>query len=472
MYEQLNFETLLDIIQLSNKCIMADAFVCNRSIDFAKYINTTFNKNIKYTCNEYVNYDKTAVILGIAKSFNALQELQLKFINHILDALTANKKICVSLGSRTFKEVLFEAIRQRFGDDFIKNQILHYDVNSDDEVMKQLDDVTTNWGKLIIRMIAFTTKITCGIDFSTIGIVDRTYIYATSFNPIARDLIQSHFRVRHTNENKIYVAIYAGITTNLEETPTLIQEIKKHQIIDKKFHSFEKVDIYRKIADYNALEETLGRYAYDKMFLYYLKKTGYNIVYDKLDSTNENKIDTKELKNAIFTKNFISDYNSDKQIAKYLADDIIKKIKKSQASKSEMVKLEAYKFYTYIIKKTTLLENTDDDIIKITTPEFIEECKTNATNYDLSLRDYLECNLYNTYKFKRHIRDNIDNMILEAKKIDINEFIKFNRNEVNTKRKYIMKLESIKNLCTTLNIKNTYDTVRLTKNENSIIRLL
>ena len=458
-----NFATLIKMIKLCDKFVMADAFVLARSVNFTKEIQKLTNTKIMMSINEYMHLERTAIILGISTHPIAMERLQVKLLEHIIKSLRDNKKICVCIWSKTFKQVILEAVKKDFGVKYLENSIKNYDGDSDNIVMKDIEDVTKAWSPPEIRMVIYTSKITVGVDFSEKDVFDRTYVYGSSSCPIARDMLQGHFRVRHLKENTIYVAIHAD-STFAHRYASLTQETTKNRFIDNKFNT-QSNNLYKMVCDYNSLEEEIGRYAYDKVFLRMLKDTGYTIEYDTHYEENDTTI-LKELKLEAYTSNLIKNYHCLKELRDDDYTIFIKieelqfKVMKGKATKKECLMLNAYNFNKFIIGNTWMNELKDDEILElITNPELFKKLTTAAIACDLPLKIYIESELFNIYYFKREKKQQIINMIKELKKIDIVNLMRTNRNKVKSDQKEILKLESIRHLCNFLQLKNSIDTL-------------
>ena len=457
---QNNFNTLIDIIKLCDKFVMADAFVLARAVSFARELRTITNEKMMISVNEYTHTDRTAIILGISTHARAMEILQVKLLEHILQSLREKKKICACIWSKTFKQVILEAIKKEFGVEFLENSVKNYDGDSDNIVMKDIEDVTKAWSPSEIRLVIYTSKITVGVDFSEEDIFDRTYVYGSSACPIARDMLQGHFRIRNLKEKTIYVAIHADSTFENRHA-SLTQETNKNRFIDNKFNT-QSNDLYKKICDYNSLEEEIGRYAYDKVFLHMLKATGYKIEYDQNYEDKDTTI-LKELKIETYTSNLIKNYHCLKELRDddyhvFIKIEELKfKVIKGKATKQECLMLDAYNFDRFIIGNTWMKEINDDELCELVTN--IEILKTSAVASDLSLKLYIETQLFNMYQFKRVKKQQIINMVKEVKKIDIINLMNKSRNKVKSDQKDIMKLESIQHLCNFLQLKNSIDTL-------------
>jgi hypothetical protein len=449
-----NFRTLLDIINYSKKFIMADAFVMQRSIKFAKKIEEMFDKKVRYSMNAYKQEGRIAVVLGNAKSANHLVALQNRFMSHLIDSLSKGKKLCAIVASKSYKRALLMAIRQKLGESFMQN-IRHYDADSGIQEIEELKMVSHVWGDPDVKLVLYTTKITVGIDFSIPDVFDLCYVFGMSTCPIARDLIQSHFRVRHLKDNKIYVALYSGCPYLIKSS--LANESRKNAYINDKFENVEEEELFNSINNFNSLEEHVGKYAYSEIFIKLLEDTGYDIQYE--EQAFESDIDIKKLHEDAFRDMYVQHYNDFKLIPLTKADDIRLKVMAGKAETIESLQLHAYNFYRFVIRRTQFYKTSEEDLEKLLKESNCEynTIKAKAQSYGLSLKDHIETELFNLYYIRREIRIFIDNVLTESKcdNVEIELFV--HQKSVKAVQKDVMKLESIKNMCLCLGLQNSID---------------
>jgi hypothetical protein len=452
-YSKENFKTMLDIIKLSKKFVMTDAYVLARSATFASTIRELFNKKVKLVVNNYTYPERKAVILGIAKNPNSRELLERKLISQIITSLKNGKKIYLCVWSKTFERLIIEAIKQELGEDFVTNHVKYYDSTVNATVMKDLENVTKSWSGPKVKFVLFTGKITVGVDFSKKGEFDDGFIFGSSMCPIARDIIQGHFRVREVKSNTIYVALYAD--PNVEIKHTLQMENRKNNFIRDYFDSNE-YDFYDKICDYNTLESHIGIHAYDKIFLHFLKEVGYTIEYDNKKS--DNNIDIDYLKNSYLKANIVKNYQNLKRLENYQIryDELQQKIIKKTTTDLEVSIWESYNFYIYIVANTILLHLEEDKITDIIGKKIFKNWKNEAI--DITINQYIENNLFNLYYLQKDKQIYLINMVTEWKNEVINYYIMNNREKVIARQKEVLKLAYIKDLCLKLELKHSYDT--------------
>jgi hypothetical protein len=270
-----SFKAFIKILTRSKNSIMADAFITNRTIEFCKSLDL----NYKFEVNTFnPNSHITAHILGIARSPTQVPGLKQTFLEHIKDSIKKGKKLCIASSSLKFNK---EEICKRINLDI--DSIIQYDSKEDDSLITNLKNVRETWSDPKIRLIIYTTIITVGVSFDIPNIFDNIYIYGTSNCPIARDLLQSHFRVRHIKDPHIYISLNAS--TNGSKPSNLngiygfqgrLKELLNEYQLDQESIEMEK--IYKQLGAYNELEESLGKTRFEDIFMHWLKRVGYKII--------------------------------------------------------------------------------------------------------------------------------------------------------------------------------------------------
>ena len=453
-----NFNTLIDLFHYAKKFVIADAYLMQRSLSFAKDVSDICKKKIIYNVNEYKEIGRVAKVLGNAKTLYELPTLQSKFMNHMIKSLKEGKKIVAAVGSKTYMENLKAGILEAMGPDF-DSKIRMYSSKSGDDIMNDLKDINKAWADPNIMLVIYTTKITVGVDFNLKDVFDCCYIYGTSTCPIARDLMQSHFRVRHLKDNVVYIALFSGGAHIIK--PTFDNEYRKSIFIDNIFHvPFEnETNPYMKVTLFNSFEEQVGKFAYDEMFFKLLKDTGYEMRYD--DYEVEVTIEMERAKAAAQEGAYIMNYIDIKNLSELKAIDIEKKAKSGKASSLELLQLQAYNFDRFVVKTTKLPKMSNEDIEKLmkelSHQDDYDAFATKAMNAKMTLMQLIETDLYNMYYNKRDIRTCIENVIKEKKCSNIKITIRNNKDSVKATQKEVMKLEKIKHLCSVLGLGSSID---------------
>ena len=283
------FQVFMELLASSGKIVMADAFITNRTMSLCTNVLIKQHKrhvNVEINAHN-PNGNINANIIGIARNTDALIVLKNTFTNHLIENLKANKKICVVVSSKDFKDHIVDLAIKLLGYQHGVN-VLSYDRDTSDEDINNLAQVKYVWGRDAVRLVIYTTKITVGINFDVMDKFDNIYIYGSVQCPIARDLLQSHFRVRNIIDKNIYVALNCCYIPealpkdkcNIQFATFFISNIKNRFGFNELYQDSTVMGNYVNIAQYNFLEEIIGHALYADVFKYFLKATGYNIVLD------------------------------------------------------------------------------------------------------------------------------------------------------------------------------------------------
>ena len=422
-------------MKCKNKIICADAYLSNRTIDF-------FNENYKHE-------KKTIIINNVPtnerKAF-LLHEQQ--YYYYMKKALENNEKIYCVFGS---EKKMRKTIKKLEDDGILKeDERLYYCSSCDDKNKKLLLDVNEHWKKY--KAVFTTATITIGVSFKEFHF-NKTFIIGYP-SCTARDLFQSHQRVRNLIDNEIYFTlpkktsynyIYGLCSYYLSFYFNFDDEIKNNydiqykllqKIKDKinncngycelyKGQNLKKVEEYeiflknlkelpedlKKIKQYNLLEYIINGLYYNYSFYYFLNKCNYKINkdffidFEQLDKDikektqgninyfeHETRYDMKDEEEYRRTdKELLNDYNY---------KEVYEKIKNSIATEEEKYKMNRYYFNKLL---------TNQEIINI------------------DLFDYLYKEFWDN-RFNQHIIKNIKSEVLNKF-----EFIKINDNEYREK---------------------------------------
>jgi hypothetical protein len=187
--KMINWERFIDIIKSADKVIFLDAFTSKLTIDFINSINNTDN---------IINYD----IIELKQS-NVNRNIYFKstfesWCGSIINSLKENKKTFIFY---PFKDgckdyVSMENLKAIFENNTNKKGIC-YNGDSDDKILKTLDDVNTHWNDADFVMT--NNKINVGINYEKFDF-DSVYLSIAGFSS-PRDIIQFSYRCRHIKSN-------------------------------------------------------------------------------------------------------------------------------------------------------------------------------------------------------------------------------------------------------------------------------
>ena len=472
---ELCFQVFMDLLATSKRIIMADAFITNRTLSLcSETLIKEYNRKVNLEINMYnPNSQITANIIGVANNSDKVVEIKEAFVDHMIAKLKDNKKLCVVVSSKLYKDQIISRLTQEL--EYKDNcNIISYDRETSDEDINMLGQVREVWGNPEVHVIIYTTKITVGINFDTMDIFDNIYIYGSVCCPIARDLMQSHFRVRHIKDPNIYVALNCcPVPEALQDrrdcsiafSSFMVKSVKKRFDFDtyqrSKTYNRLMIDTYTNITEYNYLEESIGYTMFEDVFKYFLEATGYKVAY----TTNVKRED--DIPKASFDDTYIKQYIAYRSTS----DDDIAKIDARQkmhiATSQDKVTLHAYFFYRkYIYKKIT----TDEEQIKTilqSDNEYYENLQNKAKSLELSEMEQWECDLYNESRVNNNVERILDNLLLETSEVDTKAA---GKNKVLKEQNKLIMLEYIKSLYSLLDMTSFVENKEIGNKELEIVK--
>lgn len=474
------FEVFMQLLLTSKKIVMADAFLTNRTMTLVKDLLSMRNLKSKLDINTFnPNSHITANIIGVAYSPNQLADVKDAFTQHIVNSILDGKKICVVCASKAFKDHIKHSILNAIGNDNV-HSIFDYDANTDDAIIEDLGNINSTWAHPEIKLVIYTTKITVGISFDIPDVFNNIYIYGTVTCPIVRDLMQAHFRVRNIKDNNIYIAINACNINNstkrqgIAHTKSFVSSIYNTYCYNDAMEQEEVDAVYRHVTTYNVMEENVGSFAYEKLFVHYLEKIGYKVAY----SAGITPQDSNITYDSILPDGYMANYIQLRSIPQEDMKLIDRFKRSSMASSDDKKAANAFFFYNTVIRKTKLFQPAEHtakaleaDIMSIIDSNLKNQLTTRACVLDQTFLEQLECDMFNEYtsnsKFKSHVHHVID----EVKVQDMQERYRETAHGTITQQKNTIRLEYIKNLVCLLGLKTSFDNT-LVLNDKSFEPLL
>ena len=379
-------KVLINLIETSTKVLAAAAFITEKTIIFMNFFESKSKLYIKNTAipaektTIQVDYDKFHIILRDSILFKGEK-------NYIVyGSMNALKKDVAYL--KSFVCDRYEELKKLVDNDedkienyknTLKNMLI-YNRESESVLLKKMTNIKNEWSHT--KLVMTTPTITVGNNFD---ILDDDFtrngfdtIWIRAFpSCIVADLIQAHYRIRRTKNNRLVFTLplkkvldiqkrmnmpFFKILDNMDKirinkTKSLTQamynifekmmeessyESKKHLFdsMIKYTNKIPQLDILNKILKCNFEEELLNKVYYDKFFDFYLKKCNYVHHEDVLSIISSEEVETSKkfienikqeiilLKNIstigedaynILLKNIASNTNEEKlQINKYL----------------------------------------------------------------------------------------------------------------------------------------------------------
>lgn len=262
----------LHILKNAEKVIFLDAFTSKKTIDFIHSLSseTTF-PNLPFRGvvepKFYNIYElKQSVVdrtLKLKSSFNS-------WCAGIIQKLNENKKVfiyypykdgCKNYPSMASLQEVFEKNTNKKG--------LAYNADSDDAILKTLDDVNDSWNK--VDFVMTNNKMNVGINYEKYDF-DCVFLSIASFSS-PRDIIQVSYRCRHLKSNEIYICYLEGLkTTTFKDDSVLVADcpiykklvknilVEKYSPLKATFQMFCKLAHYKMDYSKEALNKELDKY--------------------------------------------------------------------------------------------------------------------------------------------------------------------------------------------------------------------
>ena len=473
------FKTLCRIITSSHKCILAGAFITQKTVDF---VNSFADKSLLVIHHKRNDPRKQAIQID-----NAL------FNTRLIDYLESGGKPYVYFDSKKQADEFITFLRGKaHNNDFFTNiitNLIYYRSGGDDVDIDGLDTINDTWDRA--TMIIATPSITVGNSYCPLQ-TTFTSVWI-NFYPscIVADTFQGHKRVRYTTTNTLYfclpddkmLKLIAGgrgeiikslvafdkITSD-KRTLILDHSTEQYKIISQKLitdannqviwcaKNNRKPDMYKKIIDAvgenyditpeplrrllfnNAHETTLSCIYFKSMVLTFIFRCGYDLQNqfrrnDDIDKEGYKKLVVLGAEAIDDIPNYIdittineTEYNSKLHL-----------IKTKKASRMDKLEVERYIFDKYI-------DETIDTVHKcIYFDMWSDKFKRNTLN-----------NLYREANNNSHM--DFLNMLIDR-----------TTSYETINAKYALKLSKIKHMMTLLGLSNSLDSTPFTKDKMIVL---
>ena len=340
------WSTLVDVIKTCSKCIVADAFILQRSIDFI--LNVCEHREI-------IMIHNTKPYLEGRK---AIQISQDKYDDLLIEKLQNGKRIVGVSCSRENLLSLHHKVMVACPDKIIKS----YDKDSDKSDLKNVDKV---WTKC--DFVNYTPVIQTGISYMMLAF-NMCFANLKSSN-LARDAMQMLMRCRVLTDNVVYFSInkrqiYNTSNINMFDTFDMFEEnynekvdimieklsndmIKNKHLIDMLCNSLRTSDkILLKTMWHNMREYVLSQCHYNSLCVHMLKLQGYDVILLNKDDHN------KDMMKEEFFDDYLDDYKNIKDIE---ISELNTLKHKNNICKNDRLRIDRYYF------ENMLVENIDLD---------------------------------------------------------------------------------------------------------------
>lgn len=459
---QNNIEVLEQLIRTSKKVVMSDAFVSKRTLSMVEYITKgeARRKKVLVRVNDYKRKDRKAHIMCLQQYAKCKTCPKKELIKAVVERVGKGERVVVCVASRMYGEELCNLLikpLEEIGKDPTQAMRFYERFCDDKQFIDDLTNVREAWNKL--NVLVMTTKITVGVNFDDSEYVDgvlinkeklafnATFIYASNSLPCIRDLIQAHFRVRHTREDNIYVYIRDVPDTFVGKAdrppPKRFNDFK--DMSDYYTEKYGKVSsFYDKIQVYNEYETDICYNDYTRVFKYYLMECGYEVVDTYLKTPTTTTVAVEQVDDAsvdtqsTFTLPNINIYDFKSYIgSKDLCDALDRNIKSEKATRYEKVLKEAIVMYKQCLRQSSEYHNDIKEMDGEDHEGLINEL----------LQDYIQ----------PHVKVIIDNIKFEKQmSSDTATPSTLDTSKVRTKQQRNERYTTVKELCNTLTLETSY----------------
>lgn len=407
------YNVLINLMQNAKKVILADAFISNRTINFAK----SFDESITMIKNNTQPIQREAI--EIEKD---------DFEKVLIDDIKKGNKNYICYSSKKDLTVL-KGILKATDTDFY-NKALFYYGKGDDDVFEGLKNINETWTEASI--VSTTPTITVGNSYSVEDHFNKVFINGAPTCSV-RDTFQSQMRVRHLKDNKLIFSLPTSKQYNYYKNRNLLyfdvleqfdeyNESKKEMLInlidevDKDNETLKELKLkietieqtpkaLREILFFNLLEYSISNTYYNDLFYHYLTKCGYHL---KNAKEIKKKNEKKEEKEPEYFYDDIEDIN------RYTAEFIADLEKKKQASEASKLQKDKYYFKKIVdeelIQETSFpsndywfeyyLNGAKRQFLDNARIEFKNNIKQNIKNDILGCGDVIEQNHLKSLQFK------------------------------------------------------------------------
>lgn len=212
-----NFESLMNLIKISEYIIILDANIGARTMKFVESIKQY--KKVVFIENHFntvKNNNSKAYYYGKAIG-KQIKYYKQNHIDNIVKALLKNENVYCVVSSKKFAIYIYDYILKHSELNFTnKNIALYTSLTDDDSFKEDLSDVNKCW--ITKRLIITTSKITNGVDFNIEGYFHSAFMYINNNSCVARDDLQTLRRIRHLVNNEVHYMIAENFNNDDKNT--------------------------------------------------------------------------------------------------------------------------------------------------------------------------------------------------------------------------------------------------------------
>ncbi|KAJ3283771.1 hypothetical protein HK104_010233 [Borealophlyctis nickersoniae] len=232
-----NLQVFEEIYKSAGKKILLDAFISQRTIDFAEWMATKQlgrGRGQPEQTEQMEQVTQTAQRNGILvvnenmpRARNAYQYSSHPTWEDVLvRKLDEGKRLVIFWGSKKKGDDFEKFLNERYPHLTVK----FYTSESDDLLDKDLENIRDSWKDVDVLM--YTAKITVGVNFDTENVFDSLFVYGAAGGCSAREVIQATMRVRHLRDDTIHYFISGGGYRGTEVSNLESLLAKKHKYLD------------------------------------------------------------------------------------------------------------------------------------------------------------------------------------------------------------------------------------------------
>ena len=290
-----NLDLFYKLVTTSSKCIFADAFITNRTLNTINSISPFVIGNTQIRINHFQPPKKEAMSYPTFAEFQAA----------IIKRLEANERVIVFWGSKK-KGKAFEQVLLR---QFPNKKTKFYHADSSDDMDKDLTNVNVEWSNDVCCLM-YSGKISVGVNFTVPKYFSEMFVYCYADGACPRDVMQATMRVRSTINHKL--SYFADGRHLVKDRPTTIKcllsqtqynsqqlefiedvrerdhlstyrwevqpDISTNMItINNRDDQFNKLTWDAKLWLYNQLEDNLSSVKFKDALEYYFKLSGHEL---------------------------------------------------------------------------------------------------------------------------------------------------------------------------------------------------
>lgn len=309
------WERFIQLLKNAEKVIFLDAFTSKKTIDF---IQSLSEDDVKiYELKESI-VNRT---IKTKSNFNS-------WCGSIINTLKENKKVfiyypykdgCKNFPSMASLQEVFEKNANKKG--------LSYNADSDDKILKTLDDVNDNWNK--VDFVMTNNKINVGINYEKFDF-DSVFLSIASFSS-PRDIIQVSYRCRNLKSNNIFICYLEGMkNTTFQDDSVLVNDCPIYKKLVKNIL----------IEKYSPLKATFNLFC--------------NLAHYTIDYSKEalNKELDKYIQSLIEESDLSYSYSTIKDINAIELDKLTQKIYQQEATLDDKLAIKKYYFKYQFIDQT------------------------------------------------------------------------------------------------------------------------